>query len=212
MIKVIKRNNIALGVVILMLATAATASTVTVNASATVDNAIDMTFTGDLGFGTIRANVGDAVNNCVGLVLDADPNVTTLAAASTETTFATNCTAPGTSDIISIDGAISRPEFTITGVPAFQVLTMSAPDDTELVLTGNPPNAAKFQLIDFSAFQTSGTPGAVTFGNSALTADNDGSVVFSIGAVLATDHEWTATLNNYQDSAYSGSFDVTVEY
>lgn len=204
--------KIGLAATLLAMTSAATATTVSVPASATVDNAIDLTFTGALGFGTIRATASTTNTECTGLVLSADPSVTSLVAATTETQFAAACASAGGSAIASIDGAITRPEFTITGVPAFQQLNFAAPAVSTLELTGNPATASVFELVDFTAFQTNATPAAaVTFGATALTADVNGEVTFTMGAVLATESTG-AGLTAYQDASYSGTFDVTVIY
>jgi len=209
--------KIGLAATLLAMTSAASATTVTVPASATVDNAVDLAFTGALGFGVIRATASATDAQCVGITLSADPSVTalntaTLGGALEVDTACPNAAGSGTAALTSIDGAISRPEFTITGVPAFQQLNFAQPSITTLELTGNPSTAQVFELVDFTAFQTNATPAAaVTFGATALTADVNGEVTFTMGATLATDRA-AAGQTAYQDATYSGSFDVTVIY
>ena len=214
-----KTLKLGLVTTLLSVTTAANATTVSVTASATVDNAIEMAVTGALGFGTVRASRSATAGECEGLVLGADPGVTSLTAANASQTafdalcaFASVDTLTGTPTLNSIDGAISRPEFSITGVPAFQNLQFTAPSATTLTLTGNPPGAAVFNLLDFTAFQTNASPAAaVTFGATALTANASGEVTFTMGAVLATDATGSG-VTDYQDAVYEGTFDVTVTY
>lgn len=207
--------KIGLAASLLSAVTAASATTVNVNASATVDNAVDLTVTGDLGFGTIRASIGGTPANteCQGLQIDPDTTVTTM---SVDVPTACGGGA-GTSEISSIDGTFTRPEFSISGVPAFTTLTLTEPTDSELTLGGaSPPDSAVFELIDFTAFQTNSTPAAdvdISSGSGDLVADVNGEVTFTMGATLSTDvAAGAAGLTDYQDAAYSGSFDVTVTY
>jgi len=206
--------KIGLAASLLAMTTAASATTVSVTASATVDNAVDLTFTGALGFGTIRANISAVDAQCVGLELDADTTVTSLGTSPAGTDFAAACPAAGTSSIASIDGAFERPEFSITGVPAFQTLTITEPSATILTLTGSPTGEATFTLYDFTAYQTNSTPAEavdISTGTGTFTANVDGEVTFTMGATIATD-ALGSTVDDYQDASYSGSFDVEVNY
>ena len=54
-------------------ANAAVAETLSVSSTVEVDNTINFTTAGTLDFGKVRAIVGDDVNDCVGIVVAANP-------------------------------------------------------------------------------------------------------------------------------------------
>ena len=182
------------------------AETVTVPVAVTVDNTIAFTQTGTLDFGTIRANAdGTAATDCSGLTMPANP------ASALNNTLGTAgaaaCTDPGDSIIQNVGGTPTRPEFAVAGLAPFTVLTLTLPTSADLALNPAPAGAPIFRLLDFTAYQSSGTPGAVT---TSVTADGTGDIAFTVGATMITDPT-TASLE-YENTAYAGEFDVTVSY
>lgn len=194
---------------ILVGASSALAETVTVPASVTVNNAIDFTFTGELNFGEIRAIADGTDLTCASLALPANPAspIANVAIASD-----TICTAgEGDAVIQSVGGTPSRPEFSVAGVAPFTNLDLTLP--TTITLAANlPAGSPSFTVGNFSAYRTSGTPGAISTGADNLATSSTGTVTFTVGAQLAT-HVGTITNTAYEDAIpYEGTFDVTVAY
>jgi hypothetical protein len=208
-----KKTNFALakglGVVLLCAgANIALAETVSVPASVTVNNAIDFTVTGTLDFGQVRA-VADMIDgNCTGLVMPANP-----ASPLTQGT-PTACTG-GAEDaaLQAVGGTPTRPQFTVTGTAPFTNLTLTLPLPTESVAltAATGPDTPQFFLSAFTAHKTSGTPGTIAPGADNLQTGATGEATFAVGATLGT-HLGDAASANYQDLAYTGSFDVVVNY
>lgn len=214
-----KKNLIIKTVAISALLTAvgtSVATEVTVNASATVNNAIDLTVAGALNFGTVRATVGSADGDCAGITLPAQPGQPLVAASGGD--FGTDCT-PADAVLTAIDNAVERPEFTVAGLSPFTTVTLAAinkDDDAALSVAGAPATVAGFLLRDWTAFQSSGfSPDAIDLTSTDnITADNAGEIVFTVGATLQTaTNPTTDGINvDYQDSAYEGEFTVEVTY
>lgn len=184
----------------------AMAETATVSATVTVDNSIDFTATGTMNFGTLRAKADNTGTNCAYLTLVANPATTTLQSTAGANTTA-NCGNTGGSTLQAVGGTIARPTFTIGGVAGFTTLAVTLPTEVELT-AALAPGAASFYLRDFTAYKTSGTPGAVT---STIQVDGTGAATFVLGATLATDGE--ASTSGYEDSIpYSGDIEVEVAY
>jgi hypothetical protein len=215
MMKQFKLNRFQLSAVLLIGAAGlAQAETVTVPATATVDNTIDFTFTGSLDFGTIRATADNsAVTTCVGLTIPANPASATTATLGTAGAAA--CTSgAGTSVLQSVGGTIARPAFAVAGLAPFTGLKVTVPTTAvNMTLTPAPATGSIFQLLDFTVYQTTGTPASVTLtsGVGNIAANATGNIGFSVGASLITDPASTATLA-YENSAYTASFDVLVAY
>lgn len=108
----------------------------------------------------------------------------------------------------AVGGTPARPVFTIAGVAPFTTLQLTLPATAVNLTAATGPGTAQFQLVDFTAFKTSGTAGAVT---TTIAVDATGGATFNVGATLITDPT-TPTITTYQDLAYSGSFDVAVAY
>ena len=204
---------------------AALATEVTVQASTTVNNAIDLTVAGTLNFGTIRATIGTAANDCAGLILPANPNQSLSTTDSVEGSGPTPilCGTDGTNPVAvsatidSIDEAIERPEFTVAGLAPFTDVSLNAingGEDAIIEIEGAPDTIANFVLTNWTAYQTSGfTPQDIDLTQTGnITADNTGSIIFTVGATLVTVEDPTAVSGNYQDSAYTGDFTVEVVY
>lgn len=192
---------------LLMGANVALAETVNVPAQVTVNNAINFTFTGTLDFGEVRAAADSTVAECSGLVLS--PTSLTLTAAPTSAT----CSSAGTSVIQAVGGTVARPVFTVAGVAPFTTLTLTVPNTAVDLTAATGPGTAQFQLINFTAQKTSAPAAAVTItaGDGPLATDATGGAVFTVGATLITDPT-AVTTTTYQDLAYTGSFDVEVNY
>ncbi|QBL09937.1 hypothetical protein E0Z06_10570 [Rheinheimera sp. D18] len=208
-----KLNNITKSVTAALLVAVSSvviAETVTVDATVTVNNAIDFQHTGTLDFGSLRATAGGGADMCAILTLSSDSAAPTLTAAASGAT--TLCTAGDTDSVIqSIGGVPARPEFTVSGVAAFTDLKLTLPTATTLSAAGLPAGAATFSLGNFTAYRTSGiAPGPIT---TVLATDNSGNAAFRVGAQIATHVAALGAGLNYQDGvAYKGTFDVTVEY
>ncbi|GAB2915771.1 hypothetical protein [Rheinheimera gaetbuli] len=207
----IKINNLTKGLaaaLVMASAGSAIAETVTVPATVSVNNAIDFQFTGALDFGILRATADATLDTCAILELPANPASAVAAVASGAGTL---CTAgAGTAVLQSVGGVIARPEFTIAGVAPFTnlVLTLPAASIT-LTAAAVPPGSANFTVGNFTAWRTSGTPGAVT---TAISTTAAGTAAFTVGAQIAT-HVGAIVGPVYQDSTpYTGSFDVEVAY
>lgn len=180
-----------------------------VQASVTVDNSIDFTATGTMSFGTIRAVADNsAATNCSYLTLSANPaNAALLTTPGSATNSA--CTNAGTSAMLAIGGTLERPVFTLAGLPGFTTLQLALPTTVDLTAAVGP-TAAKFTLRDFTAWKTSGVPGAVT--TSIVTGAAGTDTTFVLGASIATDGTTFAGAN-YQDNVpYTGTINVTVQY
>jgi hypothetical protein len=206
-----KKTNFALakglGVVLLCAgANIALAETVSVPASVTVNNAIDFTVTGTLDFGQVRAVADTEEDLCTGLVMPANP-----ASPLTQGTPA-DCTESVDAALQAVGGTPTRPLFTVTGTAPFTNLTLTLPLPTESVAltAATGPGTPQFFLSAFTAHKTSGTPGTITPGDNNLQTGATGEATFAVGATLGT-HLGAASAN-YQDLAYTGSFDVMVEY
>jgi hypothetical protein len=199
----------ALGAALVLAATGtAVAETLSVPATVSVNNAIDFQFTGSLDFGILRATADAALDTCAILELPANAASPVAAVASGAGTL---CTAGAGSAVIqSVGGTVARPSFTIAGVAPFTNLVLTLPA-ASITLTGAavPPGSANFTVGNFTAYRTSGTPGAVT---TAISTTAAGSAAFTVGAQIAT-HVQAITAPVYQDGTpYTGNFDVTVAY
>lgn len=197
-------------------ANAAVAETLSVSSTVEVDNTINFTTAGTLDFGKVRAIVGDDINDCVGIVVAANPATAT--STTLAGTAATQCTQAGTAlaEIQSVGGTIARPTFNVTGLAPFTPLNLEVPDTSggPIPMVGAlPPGSPGFNLYDFTVYRTSGTPGAValTAGAGTITADGAGNIDFTLGATLATDIVAGAA-TPYENASYNGTFDVTVTY
>ncbi len=191
----------------------AMAETVTVPATVTVNNAINFTFTGTLDFGQVRAKASPTAATCVGLQLPASAGAATLITpAGTVAAYNTACTTKTDTtnglSLQAVGGTPARPVFTIAGVAPFTTLQLALPSAAEDLTASTGPGTAQFQLVDFTAFKTSGTPGGVT---TTISTDATGGATFNVGATLITDPSGPTT-SNYQDLAYTGDFDVSVTY
>lgn len=203
------------GSALLSVAGSTLATEVTVQASTTVDNAIDLTVAGTLNFGTVRAVVGSATGDCAGLTLPAEDGQPLEAASGTDFTAA--CTAQSDAVLIAVDNAVERPEFTVAGLAPFTNVTLSAINggtDGRLEITGAPSTIPWFVLTDWTAFQSSGfSPAAIdltTTGN--ISADSAGEIVFTVGATLQTPATTAGITGVYQEEAHEGEFTVEVVY
>ncbi len=206
-----KINNLTKGMAAALLlagAGSAIAETLTVPATVSVNNAIDFQFTGSLNFGTLRATADATLDTCAILELPANPASPVAAVASGAGTL---CTAgAGTAVIQSVGGTPARPAFTIAAVAPFTTLNLTLPAaNITLVGAAVPPGSANFTVGNFTAYRTSGTPGAIT---TTIATGSGGTAAFSVGAQIAT-HVAAITAPVYQDGTpYSGTFDVTVAY
>ncbi|MCV2885896.1 hypothetical protein OE749_14450 [Aestuariibacter sp. AA17] len=204
------RNNLKLAgvsaIVLGALATSANAETLTVPATVAVDNSINFTLTGSLDFGIVRATVDNTAGNCVGITLPANP--ASALNSTLGTAAAAACTGAGTAVLQNVGGTPARPSLQVAGLAPFTALTLTLPAaPVDLVLNPAPTGAPVLRLFDFTAYQTSGTPAAVT---TTVTADASGAIAFNVGATLTTD-PGTPTLT-YENTTYTGDFDVTVTY
>ncbi|WP_124748930.1 hypothetical protein [Alteromonas facilis] len=194
-----------LGAVIALSVVTATANaeTLSVPAAATVDNTINFALTGTFDVGTIRATVDADNTECTGVVIPANP------ATATSTFTGAPCGGgAGDAELQIVGGTITRPQFDITGLASFTTLNLTLPSAAvNLTLNPAPAGAPVLQLVNFTGYQTSGTPAAVT---TTVTADASGNISFLVGASLITD-PGTPTLA-YENTGYAGSFDVTVAY
>ena len=190
----------------------ALAESVTIPATVTVNNAINFTSTGTLDFGIVRANADGTDKECVGLVLSTTSLSLTTAASGA--LFSAACTGAGSAVIQAVGGTVARPVLTVAGVAPFTTLTLKVPNTAQdLAASSTPPGSAKFQIMDFTATKTSGTPASVTIsaGSGTFQTDATGGATLTIGASLVTD-PGTPTAVTYQDVAYAGTFDVEVNY
>jgi hypothetical protein len=200
---------------LLMGANAALAETLTVPATVTVDNAIDFQFTGELDFGTVRATAATSAGHCAIIAVVAGaaaPAVSAVAGVGADDLAA--CVSVGTTAALqSVGGTLERPIFTLAGLAGFSSLTLTLPAaGVFLSGTGLPPGSSRFLLGNFTAHQlTGGSTGAIT---TSITANGTGAASFNVGAQLATDPALATGLGvGYQNNiAYTGSFDVTVNY
>jgi hypothetical protein len=213
-------NNITkiLGTTLLLLGSSAALAqeTLSVPATATVDNTIDFTFAGTLDFGTLRAVAGAVINECQVLVVPANPASATSAAIVGGSETAGLCLSLAADAVIeSVGGTIAVPVFTVAGLAPFTTLDVTVPltaADVTLALNPAPAGAAVFNLRDFTVYQSSGTAANITLttGVGSITANGTGDIIFSVGATISTDE--AASSLAYQNAPYEGSFDVTVDF
>ncbi|MBU3016728.1 DUF4402 domain-containing protein [Paraglaciecola agarilytica] len=200
-----KMNKIAAGLAASLLLVSAgqvAAETVQTTATATVQNAFELTSDADLDFGTFRATNDDSGVVVAKLERPANP---------AESSVSTN----GTGDDAIIQSLVegSPAEYSISGVARFSTLTIEVPDDASVVLEapGAATTDAKFAVKSFTAYKTSGTPGDIPIDGSfqgTIQADTDGNATFTVGATLETDDTTLA----YSDIAYSGTYEIKVNY
>lgn len=206
-----KLNKLATGIgaaVLMLSAGGAVAEIVNVPATVTVNNAIDFQFTGTLDFGTLRATADETADTCAILELPANPNQQIASIASGTGTLCDD--GAGNAVIQSVGGTPARPSFTIAAVAPFTTLKLVLPTTAiQLVGAAVPPGSANFTVGNFTAYRTSGTPGAVT---TTISTDANGTAAFTVGAQIAT-HVAAITAPVYQDGTpYTGNFDVEVTY
>lgn len=187
----------------------ALAENVTVPGTVTVNNAIDFTFTGSLDFGQVRAAANATSAICVGLQIPASAAAAALVTPTgTVAMYNAACTTTAGASLQAVGGTPTRPIFTIAGVAPFTTLQLALPSAAVDLTAATGPDTPQFQLLDFTGFKTSGTPGAVT---TTIATDASGGAVFNVGATLIT-HPGAVTTTTYQDLAYTGSFVVSVTY
>jgi hypothetical protein len=173
--------------------------------TATVEvlNTFAFSATSSLDFGVIRATADStAAGDVATLLMSGDP-------AATAT--------PGTTvnlAAITVLTEGSPAEFTVSGVANFANLTIVVPvTATVMTASGLPGTAANFSVNSFTAWITSGGNTGLYSGTNKLLADNGGAATFNVGATLTTDDAAAAITQGYEDGiAYSGTFDVTIEY
>lgn len=175
------------------------ATTTTVNASVTVNNTINMTVNSPLDLGTISAFADTSAGNSQStMVLAANPAtspVVTNSAGNSQIVVLT----PGTPADISVTGAAPNYALTVTlpGAP----------------VTLTDPAAVSDMAFSLGSF----TRYAYLEGNSqtfGTTTNGNGDLSFYVGATLSTTNTGgaTAVLDPYDETTYTGTFDVTVEY
>lgn len=205
------------GSALLTLATTALATEVTVNATTTVDNAIDLTVAGTLNFGTVRAVVGTADGDCAGLTLPAQDGEPLAGASGTD--FTADCTATSDAVLLAVDNAVERPEFTVAGLAPFTAVTLQPINggaDAKLALDGAPSSIPSFVLQDWTAYQSNGfSPTAIDLtSTNNITADGSGEIIFTVGATLQTEPtpSTSGITGAYQEAPHEGEFVVEVVY
>lgn len=175
------------------------ATTTSVNASVTVNNTITMTVNSPLDLGTISAfadtSAGDSQST---MVLAANPATAPVVTSSTGNSQIVVLT-PGTPADILITGAAPNYELNVT-LPAGPV-------------TVDDPAGVSDMAFELSAF----TRYAYLEGNNqtfGTTTDANGDLSFYVGATLSTTNigGTTAVLDAYDETTYTGTFDITVEY
>jgi hypothetical protein len=211
---------------VLVASNAAMAEDVTVDVKASVDNTILFSVAGELNFGVLRATASATLNECGILIVPADVNdpisLTPSLIAGSE---ANGLCGAGLNNAViqNVNGGITRPVFTISGLADFTPLQVTVParDATAgaqvIAMTqgGNPSGSSVINVVDFTIeTTTASTPGAViidtTEGTGTLTADGNGDIVFTMGATLVTDTK--ASSLAYVNQPYETDFEVTVNY
>lgn len=193
---------------ILVGASSALAETVTVPASVTVNNAIDLTFTGELNFGEVRATADATDEICTGLAMPANP-----ASALVAQVPALCAGGEGDADLLAIGGTPTRPEFTVAGTAPFSTMTLTVPDDAQALTAATGPGTPQFFLSEFTAYRTGASAETITLdvdGVGTFPTNASGGATFTVGATLGTNLGVSSA--NYQDLAYTGSFEVEVTY
>ena len=177
-----------------MLSSATFAETETFTASVEVQNSFDLTETIPLSFGIISAIFSDVATDFSTLTVDSD---------GTSADIIVNGTA---SSIVPISAGTAG-QFTIANAAPNTVLTI----DTILDFDLTDPSGGTTRQFQISGFTlesiSSGTP-------FAFDTDATGTLVFNVGATLTTDIQALAagTAGPYDDTTYTGTFDVTVNY
>lgn len=209
MIKLNRLTKVIGTAALLIGANVALAETVTVPASVTVNNAIDFTFTGQLDFGQVRATADVTDLNCNGLLMPANP-----ASAITAQVPAACTGGAGVAVLQTIGGTPSRPVFTVAGTAPFSTMNLTVPFVAVPVTAATGPNTPQFFLSGFNAYRTGTSPAVIaidqTDGTGSFITNASGGATFTVGAVLGTNVGVSTA--NYQDLAYTGSFDVEVTY
>ena len=180
------------------------AQAVDVVSSVTLKNAITLTLTTPLSFGTIRANYN--ANEAATLVLS--PNVASATIATTNNNATMNEIVKGTPAVLSI--ADAGPFSTIT-------ITMPATDtNLTAAVGGTAPAQFVIPADSWKLRKTSGTAADLTFNTATDTAtvqvDTAGGATFAIGATLQTDSRTGRDEYVLDETDYEGTFAVTVAY
>ncbi|NOU50746.1 DUF4402 domain-containing protein [Pseudoalteromonas sp. JBTF-M23] len=183
-----------------VLSTTALAEKARFTASVKVQNTFELLKDKDLLFGTIRAKADTSSGDVATLIMPADPDVAPTAKSN------------GNAVITIMSGESNPAAFSIKGLPAYAVLTLTDPTETDLVLPGTSSTAAKFSLNSFTYYVTKGAKtGDVSA--STIQADDKGDVEFNLGATLSTSSNTAdGTTADYSDGDYSGTFSVQVNY
>lgn len=170
------------------------AKTVTVPATATVNNAITLTNNSELDFGTIRASIDSTA--VATMTIPANGGAITTDAA-------------GVANIQPLEDGVPA-TFTVADIPAWTNLTLTVPADGVAKLSSPASGSAEFVMQAFTAYaSTTDTEIAIVDEIGTISMGDNTSVDFSIGATLSTVSGATGT---YTDAVYNGTFEVTVDY
>lgn len=176
-------------------------------ATVTVQNAFNFNETTALGFGTLRVATDVAGTNVASIVVPADGSAPS--ASSTGANASATVLTAGTPAAYTIDSAAPFTNLTITFPTT----------DISLTAASAPPGSPDFvlQASSFNAQITSGpnNGSAYNTGTPNLQTDVTGAVSFNVGALIHTTSGAAAAAgvtSQYIDSAYTGSYQLTVAY
>lgn len=174
----------------------ANAETIEGSASVTVQNAITIAQTTALSFGTIAAIADDNGTSpkSATLVMGLDGVSVVTSDGDAQITEITT----GNAGVFTISGAAAQTDLTIT-LPSSDI-DLVDPSGTE---------SKKFKVGTFAKGVVSGGGSGFSF-----TTDDNGELVFSVGATLTTDvaGSGSGAADAYADTTYTGAYDVEVNY
>lgn len=169
--------------------------TQTFTASVEVRNSFDLIETVPLSFGVISAIYGDDATDFATLTIDSDG-----------TTADTITDGLAAARIVPI-AAGTAGQFTIENAAPNTVLTITPLVDFDLT----DPSGGTSRQFQVSNFTLESISSGTAF---AFDTDATGTLVFNVGATLTTDIQVLAagTPGPYDDTTYTGTFDITVNY
>lgn len=190
------KSLVALALSAGLFALPAQATTVNIGASVTVNNTVNVAFT-PLDLGTISATMDGAGTETAKVVMSGNPAIAPALTPSATGKATLVVLAAGTPAIVTVSGA--APNYTLTvGLPSASVNVTD-------------PAAASTHTFTLGAF----TKHATTEGNNqpfGTTTTATGDLVFNIGATLTTTVGTAAANEPYDETTYTASFPVSINY
>jgi len=168
--------------------------TQTFTASVEVQNSFDLLETVPLSFGVISAIYSNVATDFATLTVDSDGTSADIIVNGTD------------ASIVPISAGTAG-QFTVENAAPNTVLTITPPSDFDLT----DPSSGTTRKFQVSTFTLESISSGTAF---AFDTDATGTLVFNVGATLTTDIVPVAgeTAGPYDDTTYTGTYDITVNY